>query len=52
MIIAGGMGTRAQDLFEEQGIRVVIGAPNGDPRSLVESYLKGTLESGENICDH
>jgi len=52
VIIAGGMGTRAQGLFEDQGIRVIIGAPNGDPRSLVESYLNGTLESGENICDH
>lgn len=52
VIIAGGMGTRAQSLFEEQGIRVIIGAPNGDPRRLVESYLNGTLECGDNICDH
>lgn len=52
IIIAGGMGMRAQTLFAEQGIQVVVGAPAETVEDLVKSYLKGTLESGENICDH
>ena len=51
-IIAGGMGQRAQALFAERGIEVVIGAPSETPECLVENYLAGTLESGENVCDH
>ena len=51
-IIAGGMGQRAQGLFAEQGIEVVIGAPAESPERLVADYLAGTLEAGENICDH
>lgn len=52
MIIAGGMGQRAQDLFAEQGIEVLVGAPAETPERLVESYLAGTLASGANVCDH
>jgi ATP-binding protein involved in chromosome partitioning len=52
VIIAGGMGRRAQDHFENQGIKVVIGAPSLSPEELVRHYLDGTLETGENICDH
>ncbi|MBN2399597.1 MAG: P-loop NTPase [Candidatus Aminicenantes bacterium] len=52
LIIAGGMGQRAQNLFCEHGIEVVIGAPAETPENLVSSYLAGTLKSGENVCDH
>jgi ATP-binding protein involved in chromosome partitioning len=52
MIIAGGMGQRAQALFNEQGIEVIIGAPVETPEKLVNSYLAGTLQAGENVCDH
>lgn len=52
VVIAGGMGQRAQQLFEANDIRVVIGAPVMTPEALVESYLNNTLVSGENICDH
>jgi predicted Fe-Mo cluster-binding NifX family protein len=52
MIIAGGMGQRARALFAEQGIQVVIGAPSETPDRLVSDYLAGTLQTGENICDH
>jgi len=51
-IIAGGMGSRAQQLFAEQGVKVVTGAQEVDPRLAVESYLKGTLVTGANTCDH
>lgn len=52
VIIAGGMGSRAQALFEEQNIHVVIGAPSDGVENLVTAFLDGTLQSGENICDH
>jgi len=52
MIIAGGMGQRALGLFVEQGIQVVLGATAETPERLVSDYLAGTLEAGENICDH
>jgi predicted Fe-Mo cluster-binding NifX family protein len=52
VIIAGGMGQRAQALFAQQGIQVVVGAPAKTPEALAGEFLAGTLVSGENICDH
>ena len=52
VIIAGGMGSRAQNLFAEHGIEVIIGAPSEAPEILAEAFLNGTLESGDNVCDH
>lgn len=46
------MGMRAQNLIEEQKINVVVGAPLGDPETLAEAYIKGTLLTGSNACDH
>jgi predicted Fe-Mo cluster-binding NifX family protein len=50
-VIAGGMGVRAQQLFNQYGIEVVLGATSNDPQDVVERYLAGTLQTGENICD-
>ncbi|MBN2085539.1 MAG: P-loop NTPase [Anaerolineales bacterium] len=52
VIIAGGMGSRAQNLFQQQNIRVIVGAPADTPERLVAVYLDGSLQSGENVCDH
>jgi Mrp family chromosome partitioning ATPase/predicted Fe-Mo cluster-binding NifX family protein len=52
VIIAGGMGQRAQVLFAESGIKVVVGAPAEAPEALVRAYLDGTLQTGDNVCDH
>ena len=52
MVIAGGMGSRAQSLFKQNRIGVVIGALEGDPEKAVLNYLNGTLATGDNICDH
>ena len=53
MIIAGGMGMRAQNLFEEQNIKVLVGA-SGEltPTEVVQAHLAGTLQTGVNACDH
>lgn len=52
VIIAGGMGTRAQQLFAERGIAVSVGASSDDPEKLIMAYMDSTLELGGNICDH
>ena len=51
-IIAGGMGSRAQQLFAKNDIAVVVGAPAETPEQLVSAHLNGTLEAGQNVCDH
>jgi len=52
VIIAGGMGTRAQELFARSGIEAIVGVDMSDPRAIAEQYLAGNLQAGENICDH
>jgi Mrp family chromosome partitioning ATPase/predicted Fe-Mo cluster-binding NifX family protein len=51
-VLAGGMGASARNLFAEKGIKVVTGAQAVYPREIVEQYLKGTLQTGANTCDH
>lgn len=52
LIIAGGMGQRAQSIFAQNGIEVVVGAPSLEPTEVVRAYLAGELEVGQNACDH
>ncbi len=51
-IIAGGMGNRAQALFNEYGITVAAGASGTNPEQIAQDYVKGQLECGDNLCDH
>ena len=52
VIIAGGMGARALDLFTQNDIKVVVGASALAPEELVKQYLNNTLRVGGNVCDH
>jgi predicted Fe-Mo cluster-binding NifX family protein len=52
LIIAGGMGNRAQQLFAKQNIQVIVGAPTESSDDLVKAWMDGTLVSGANACDH
>jgi predicted Fe-Mo cluster-binding NifX family protein len=52
VVIAGGMGMRAQQLFTQAGITVVTGAPVDVPETLVDQYTSGRLVTGQNLCDH
>ena len=52
VIIAGGIGKRAQELLRENGIEVVIGASMDSPEVLTNRYLTNTLITGDNVCDH
>jgi ATP-binding protein involved in chromosome partitioning len=51
-VIAGGMGSRAQSIFQQNNIEVVIGTMEDDPEKAVQNYLDGCLATGDNICDH
>lgn len=52
LVIAGGMGVRAQQIFAQNEVEVVVGAPVAAPADIVSAYLAGTLETGSNLCDH
>lgn len=49
VIISGGMGGGAVDIFNEKGIEVITGA-SGDSEAVVNSYLQGKLKSTGSIC--
>jgi len=52
VIIAGGMGQKAQDLFTQNNIEVCMGVVAGSPAKLVEDYFSKQLQTGQNLCDH
>lgn len=49
VIISGGMGETAQQLFKENGISVIVGA-QGLCDEVAQMYLKGELKSTGSIC--
>ena len=49
VIIAGGMGGGAVDIFNERNVEVVVGA-QGDTRLCVEAWLRGELKSTGSVC--
>ena len=51
LVIAGGMGPRAVELFHQNNIEVLLGA-SGDVNDVVQSFVTGTLEAGESTCHH
>ncbi|MFA5570926.1 MAG: NifB/NifX family molybdenum-iron cluster-binding protein [Sphaerochaetaceae bacterium] len=52
LIISGGMGMSAQNLFKEAGVDVIVGAPSVAVDQIIEDYLQGTLVTGHNECGH
>lgn len=50
VIISGGMGRKAIELFNEEDIEVITGA-EGDTDKIVEKYIEGKLESTGSVCD-
>ena len=51
VVIAGGMGGGAVDIFNERGVEVILGA-QGDVRENVAAYLRGELKSTGSVCQH
>ena len=52
VIISGGMGMKAQQLFTQNNIEVCVGVNSGTPSDLVQQYLENKLQTGQNLCDH
>ena len=52
VVIASGIGSRAQALFRQSRIQVVLGALGNDPEQVVLDHIRGTLATGDNVCDH
>jgi predicted Fe-Mo cluster-binding NifX family protein len=51
-VIAGGMGQRAINLFNQQKINVFVGAQVKSHGELVNDLLNDSLAAGANYCDH
>ena len=49
VIISGGMGGGAVDIFNERNVEVIVGAA-GTAKAAVESYLMGELQSTGSVC--
>jgi predicted Fe-Mo cluster-binding NifX family protein len=49
VIISGGMGGGAVEIFNERNVEVIVGA-TGDARSAAESYLRGELKTTGSVC--
>lgn len=49
VIISGGMGGGAVEIFNKRNIEVIVGA-EGDARAAAEAYLRGELKSTGSVC--
>ncbi len=52
IVIAGGMGQMAQNLFQQNNIEVHMGVGVEEPHFLVEQFLRNELQTGDNLCNH
>lgn len=51
VIIAGGMGKGAVDIFQDKNIEIITGA-TGEIDTVIQAKLTGTLVSDEVVCEH
>lgn len=51
-IIAGGMGQRAIQLFNQSGVNAFVGAPQISAKEIAEGFLNDNLNFAGNYCDH
>ena len=52
IVLAGGMGVMAQNLFRENNIEVHMGVGVEEPHLVVEQFLRNELQTGDNLCNH
>jgi predicted Fe-Mo cluster-binding NifX family protein len=50
VVLAGGMGPRAVQIFQQFGIETVLGIDGGEPEQVVLAYLDGTLAASGAGC--
>ncbi len=51
LIIAGGMGRRAQEFFKQFNIDWIIGV-QGNVDAVIQDYMNNSLVAGESSCTH
>ena len=51
VIIAGGMGPRAQALFSQKSIQAITGV-QGEVKSVLAQFAGGQLQAGQDMCNH
>jgi len=51
-ILAGGMGQKAIQLFNQYGVNAFVGAPKLTAKELVTGFLNEELSFTANYCDH
>ena len=51
VVIAGGMGPKASDLFCQLGMEVYVGV-SGSLDDVAQQFIRGELQEGRNICHH
>ncbi len=49
IIISGGMGATAQDIFAKNNINVIVGA-KGELEKVINDFINGNLESTNSVC--
>ena len=52
VILSGGMGPHAQQLFQSHGVKVVTGVVESDPQKAVLDHINGNLSTDSNTCNH
>lgn len=50
VVISGGMGSGAIEIFNEKGIEVIVGA-SGEAKAVAAAYLQGALKSTGSVCN-
>ena len=51
-VLAGGMGNKAIQHFNQNGVNVFVGAPQLKAEELVTGFLNNSIEFSANYCDH
>lgn len=51
-VLAGGMGNRAIQHFNNHQVNVFVGAPALDSKTLVSGFLNESIRFSANYCDH
>ena len=51
-VLAGGMGNRAIQIFNQNNVNVFVGAPMLNTRELVTGFFDGSIDFSANYCDH
>lgn len=52
VVLVGGIGQKALELFKQFGINPVIGVPQKEPKQLLEDFINDKLVVGANQCSH